>query len=158
MDDGYRDNFTEAFPILQKYGARSTIFMVTNNFDRPERLAWNEARQMVASDMEFQSHSVSHPDLTILADQPLRDELVNSKEILQKGLATSITSLAYPGGAFNEKVVIAVEKAGYLSAWKKGGGPLQPQNATDPYKLPRVRIHGKTDFAKFKLRATKGAS
>ena len=156
LDDGYRDNFTEAFPILKKHGARATVFMVTNNFGRPDRLAWNEAKQMFAADMDFQSHTVSHPDLTTLGAQNLQRELVDSKRILENGLKSPITSLAYPGGAFNPDVVIAVEQAGYLSAWKKGGGALQPKHASDPYLLPRVRIHGKTDLDKFKRRVLSG--
>ncbi len=156
MDDGYRDNFTEAFPILQKHGARATIFMVTNNFDRPERLAWSDAHIMKRGPVAFQSHTVSHPDLTILADEKLRFELEESKRILETGLGVTIISLAYPAGAFDPRVVIATERAGYLAGWKKGGGAVQPTSASRPFELPRIRVHGRTDLAKFKARVGSG--
>lgn len=156
MDDGYRDNFTEALPILTKYSAKATIFMVTNNFEAKERLSWADARQMLREKMSFQSHTVSHPDLTTLNPERLDFELIESKRVLESGLGTKVTSVAYPAGAFNRAVSKASEKAGYLAAWKKGGGPVYPVNATTPYELPRIRIHGKTDFEKFKRRVANG--
>jgi len=156
LDDGYRDNFTEAFPILQKYGAKATVFMVTNNFGRPERLSWDDAKAMLSNQVGFQSHSVSHPDLTTQSDPALLGELVDSKRILEKGLGVRVTSLAYPAGAHDDRVVEFVSRAGYDAAWKKGGGAVQPLHASDPYRLPRIRVHGRTDMSKFRQRVTSG--
>ncbi|MEZ5163649.1 MAG: polysaccharide deacetylase family protein [Fimbriimonadaceae bacterium] len=156
LDDGYRDNFTEAFPILKKYNVKATIFMVTNNFDRPNRLSWSDARTMNSQAVSFQSHTVSHPDLTLASDEALRHELVESKLILEKGLDSTVTSVAYPAGAFDRRVSIAAEDAGYLAAWKKGGGTVQPYCAANPYELPRIRVHGRTDIDKFRQRLMSG--
>lgn len=156
LDDGYRDNFTEAFPILQKYGAKATVFMVTNNFGRPERLAWDDAKAMSAGRVGFQSHTVSHPDLTALSDSDLTAELANSKQILEQGLGVRVTSLAYPAGAFDDRVVEFVSRTGYEAAWKKGGGAVQPQHSSEPFRLPRIRVHGRTDMEKFKQRVRSG--
>ena len=156
MDDGYRDNFTFALPILKKYRAKATVFMVTNNFDRPERLSWTDARHMVARDVAFESHTVSHPDLTTLSQTGLRHELRESRRILEEGLRVAVTSIAYPAGAFNSSVELMVADAGYLAAWKKGGGVVEPRHRESPYQLPRIRIHGRTDMAKFRERVASG--
>lgn len=156
LDDGYRDNFTEAFPILQKYGAKATVFMVTNNLGRPARLGWDDAKTMVAGDVGFQSHTVSHPDLTTQSDSVLQFELESSKQILESGLGIRVTSLAYPAGAHDDRVVEFLSRAGYEAAWKKGGGAVQPHHAEDPYRLPRIRVHGRTDMPKFKQRVRSG--
>lgn len=156
MDDGYRDNFTDALPLLKKYGAKATVFMVTNNFGKTGRLAWEDCREMGREKVDFESHTVSHPDLRKVSDQQLWDELVKSKTILEVGLGQPVTSLAYPAGEFDDRVVAKVQEAGYLSAWKKGGGPVRPQDAADPFLLPRIRVHGRTDIEKFKSRAMSG--
>lgn len=158
MDDGYQDNFIKALPLLEKYEAKATIFMVTSNFEKPARLNWDQAKQMVVNDVSFESHTVSHPDLTTLQGDQLKFELAESKSILEKGLNRPVRSIAYPAGQYNDLVVIATEEAGYFTGWKKGGGPVLPSNYGDPYRLPRIRIHGQTDIEKFKQRVTSGVS
>jgi len=158
MDDGYQDNFTEALPLLKKYEAKATIFMVTNNFEKPARLNWEQAKQMMVDDVSFESHSVSHPDLTTLQREQLKFELAESKAVLERGLNKPVRSIAYPAGAYSDLVVLATEEAGYFAGWKKGGGPVLPSNFGDPYRLPRIRIHGQTDIEKFKQRVTSGVS
>lgn len=156
LDDGYRDNFTHAFPILEKYGAKATVFMVTNNFGRPARLSWDDARAMNARAVAFESHSVSHPDLTTVSNEQLRTEVVDSKSILERGLGQRITSLAYPAGAFDSRVELALQAAGYDAGWKKGGGAVLPSDRNRPYQLPRIRVHGRTDLEKFIDRVESG--
>jgi peptidoglycan/xylan/chitin deacetylase (PgdA/CDA1 family) len=156
MDDGYRDNFTDALPLLKKYGAKATVFMVTNNFDKPDRLSWLNVLEMNRAKVEFESHTVSHPDLRKVGDKQLWDELVRSKQILEVGLSEPVTSLAYPAGEFDDRVVAMTEQAGYLSAWKKGGGPVRPENGASPLLLPRIRVHGRTDLEKFRSRVMSG--
>lgn len=156
FDDGYRDNFTEAFPILQEFGAKATVFMVSKNFDRPERIHWTDAFAMKAGEVAFESHSVSHPDLTVIGREALRHELEESKRVIEDGLGSQVTALAYPAGAFNQTVEVALASAGYLSRWKKGGGPVEPRNSQNMYQLPRVRIHGRTHMDKFVARAKSG--
>ena len=156
LDDGYRDNFTEAFPILEKYGAVATVFMVSDNFGRPQRLNPSEAKQMGASTVQFQSHSKTHADLTAISLAQLQEELVTSKQVIEQNLGAVVTSIAYPAGAFNDRVEIACVEAGYLAAWKKGGGAVQPGHVVKAFQLPRVRIHGRTDMKKFKERVRSG--
>ncbi len=156
MDDGYRDNFEVAYPILQKYGAKATIFMVTNNFGKPERLTWLDVKTMQQGKVSFGSHTVSHLDLTTLPDLGLKFELAESKRTLETGLATRIQSIAYPAGAFNPRVIRAVSAAGYRAGWKKGGGPVGPWCSGEMFKLPRVRVHGRTTMDDFVRTVTSG--
>lgn len=154
LDDGYKDNFEHAFPILQKYGANATIFMVTDNFERPGRLSWWEARTMRDRGVGYGSHSVSHADLTSVDESRLDHELLDSKRILEQGLQLPITGFAYPSGAYNDFVIERTKAAGYLAGWKKGGGPVQP--GAQAYMLPRVRVHGRTDMNDFKRKVWSG--
>ena len=154
MDDGYQDNFEKAYPILQKYHACATIFMVTNNFGKPDRLSWPEVLSMRDGGVGYGSHTVSHADLTTLPMDRLDYELVESKRILEQGLRTSIDDIAYPSGEYNDLVIERTKAAGYLAGWKKGGGPVQP--GSEAFMLPRVRVRGVTDLADFRKKVWSG--
>ncbi len=154
MDDGYKDNFEKAFPILQKYHACATIFMVTNNFDKPDRLSWGEVLTMRDGGVGYGSHTVTHADLTALPQDRLDYELVESKRVLERGLGSVITDIAYPSGEYNDVVIERARAAGYLAGWKKGGGPVQP--GAEAFMLPRVRVRGVTDLADFRKKVWSG--
>ncbi len=154
MDDGYRDNFTDAFPVLNKYGIPATVFLVTSVAGRSDHISWDEASVMSGAGWGIESHTINHYDLPTLNDEILTDEIVISKQIIEEHLKKPVTQLAYPSGAFDSRVTKFTRNAGYLAGWKKGGGPVMP--GCDPYKLPRVRVHGRTTLADFERKVWSG--
>jgi peptidoglycan/xylan/chitin deacetylase (PgdA/CDA1 family) len=140
LDDGYLDNFEHAYPILKKYGAKATVFMTTANLKRPERLHTEHLVAMRKDAVRFGSHTVTHVDLTKAAPSVLEFELVESRRVLEGVLGETIDSLAYPAGAYDDRVVLYAQKAGYRAGWKKGGGMVTPDE--DMMLLPRVRVSG----------------
>ncbi|MEQ1932554.1 MAG: polysaccharide deacetylase family protein [Fimbriimonadaceae bacterium] len=154
MDDGYRDNFEQAFPILKRHGVSATVFVVTSVVGDSKHLSWPQINELGAAAWSFGSHSVSHPDLTSLNELLLKAELGDSKRKLEEHTGTPITTIAYPSGRFDAKVVSETQQAGYLTGWNKGGGPVRPGD--DPYRLPRVRVHGRTTLADFKRKVWSG--
>ncbi|HEY3779686.1 MAG TPA: polysaccharide deacetylase family protein [Fimbriimonadaceae bacterium] len=147
MDDGYKDNFEKAFPILKKYNACATIFLVTSTIGTPKHLTWPDIDTMHTQSVGYGSHTVSHLDLTTLPRPRLDYELCESKRIVESHFNQQIGSIAYPSGEWNDLVVERTRSAGYLSGWKKGGGPVEPGN--DPLLLPRVRVRGVSTMEDF---------
>ncbi len=147
LDDGYIDNFEQAYPILKKYGAKATIFMTTVNLTRPGRLHAVHLVEMRQNQVRYGSHTVHHYDLTSLVPDVLDFELVESKRVLEQILGDEIDSLAYPAGAYNQIVVLHALDAGYRAGWKKGGGMVTPDE--DLMLLPRVRVSGRHTMVDF---------
>jgi peptidoglycan/xylan/chitin deacetylase (PgdA/CDA1 family) len=147
LDDGYEDNYTVAMPILQKYHATATIFVITKAVGAPGHVSWAGLKAMQAAGIEVQSHTVSHPDLPSLHGKGLDNELQSARKTLETRLNCPITTLAYPAGRYSDEVVERTRAAGYLSAWKKNGGMVTPTD--NVFLLPRVRVMGAEKIQQF---------
>ena len=110
FDDGYQTVYTNAFPVLQRYGMSATVFLtvgMNKDTNLPERLpslenrtmlSWNEIREMHRYGIDFGAHTLTHPDLTRLANPQLESEIYDSKAIIEDALGAHISSFSYPFG------------------------------------------------------------
>jgi peptidoglycan/xylan/chitin deacetylase (PgdA/CDA1 family) len=129
FDDGYRDNYDFAWPLLKRYGFTATIFLVSdtiggyNQFDAGlpgnlvPMLKWEQVREMHAAGIAFGSHTCSHPaSLLDLDDGRLSYELEASKVALEEGLNAEVGEFSYPHDQLDARAEAAVEAAGYTLA------------------------------------------
>jgi len=144
FDDGYKDNYLYAFPILKKYNLFATIFLVVNDIDKPDRLNWQEIFEMKNSGLiSFGSHTISHPYLTSLDEDKLKSEIFDSKRILEEKLFSPVKTFAYPAGFFNQKAKELVQNAGYILA--VAASKTRKANPSDIFAYKRIRISEKND-------------
>ncbi|WP_162532277.1 polysaccharide deacetylase family protein [Candidatus Scalindua japonica] len=103
FDDGFRDFYTQAFPVLQKYNFTATVFLPTefinNNGSRlneKEHLSWDEVRELNNNSINFGSHTVTHPQLKSIKKEEIEYEIRHSKETIEDKLGEVIDSFSYP--------------------------------------------------------------
>ncbi len=135
FDDGYEDNYTVAFPLLQRYGFRAVIFAVSHkrqktNFWDPDQqtvslLNRTQMHEMARHGIEFGSHTVSHLHLTRIALTKVKQELSQSKQRLEEILGQEIFSFAYPYGQLNHAIKLLVAETGYTFAAAGDSGPFK---------------------------------
>lgn len=141
FDDGYRDNYTNAFPILKEEGFKATFFIITNLAEERNDtyMTWEMLVEMQQAGMEIGSHTLSHIDLSGgRTEGRIRQELVNSRELLQQRLGVEIRTLAYPYGGYDSGVAELARQAGYWIAVTTEGGVVHSQN--DMMTASRVRV------------------
>ena len=140
FDDGYEDNYVNAYPILKKYGFKATIFVVTSFLDKNKKgyMSWDQAREMDTNGISIQSHTVDHKSMTDLTDDQLRMELVDSKKKAEKELGHPVNYMAYPTGTYNLHIAQMVKEAGYKAAFTIKYGNVD--KASNIYALERVPI------------------
>lgn len=145
FDDGYEDNYLNAFPILKKYGFKAVIFMVGVNIDAPRRLSGKQMKEMSAYGLEFGSHSVTHRDLTSLSPNELRQETRASKVAIEKVIGKEVKLFSYPYGFYNLPVWEDVEFTGFDGAVTVLSGPAK-YGYDNIFLMRRITILRNTDF------------
>lgn len=148
FDDGYMNNYTEAFPILKKLNMKATIFCVGNSLDGSYYLSEEAIKEMSDYGIDIESHTVNHVHLDTLSYDEQLLELKKSKEILEKITGREVISLAYPFGDYNEDSIRAAKNAGYKLAFTTNLGLSDRED--NIYELDRIYISSHYDMNTFK--------
>ena len=155
FDDGFANNYHHAFPILQKYHAKATIYLAPEIADI-DKLTSTQIQIMQASGLiEFGAHSVSHINLAQTPAEQAQLEIQQSKQQVEQLTGQPCQSFAYPFGRFNEQVVEWVKQAGFSSAvttQKKIIATPQQHALT----IPRISTHGAMDKGQFYVAFSRG--
>lgn len=141
FDDGYRDNYTNAYPILKKYGFTGVIFVITSFIDRklPYYISWDMAKEMQESGViDIESHTVDHISMTELNDEKLRRELTESKKRIEEVLEKPAEYVAYPTGTYNLHIADIVRGCGYKGAFTIKYGNVDAM--TNLYAIERLPV------------------
>ena len=164
FDDGFEDNFLNAFPILKKYNFKATIYLVPNQ----KTNHWEEKNTSVLSNLlnneqilqmqnsgliEFGSHTLSHVNLSTINDEQLLNELKKSKEEVEKITNQECEAFAYPYGKFDDNIVNSVKRVGYKNATVVKRGLFKKDD--DVFTIKRVGILGTESFFDFLLKISR---
>ncbi len=156
FDDAYKEAAEAAFPILQRYGFTAACMVVTNCIGKTNE--WDEEagrpsfqmmdevqiREWARGGFEFGGHSCSHPELSLVSDERVEQEVAQCKEALAKLLGKPPVSFAYPFGGFSAVATAAVGRHFQLgfTSW-----PGRLHLATDPLLVPRIAfLSGESRF------------
>lgn len=148
FDDGYRTFYTDAWPLLQKYGFNATVFLITDfcgkdnqwvgqpaSVPRAPLLSWGEVEELAKAGCEFGGHTSTHRPLSTLSGQKLQDELVKSKAKIMEVTGQSASTFAYPYGDTSGDAISAVQQH-YEGAVSTDLGICKL--SSNKYLLPRI--------------------
>ena len=147
-DDGYDDNYTQLFPLLKKYNAKATVFVITGEIGKQYYLTEAQIKEMSDSGLvSIQSHTVTHPHLSDLNAEQLEQEMTQSKETLTRITGKEPFVLCYPTGKYSE-LSLQKTKEHYSFGLLMNGG-MYTTGVQDPYMIPRFYISRDTDINAF---------
>lgn len=150
FDDGVENQYQNAFPLLKKYGVTATFFIYTNPIGRSKNfMTWDQIKALQAAGMTIGDHTMHHPFLQKITDPKiLNDEIVGSKNILEKELGTKITFFAYPFYQTSPAAIALLKSSGYTAA--RSGYTSVPNSANTLFDLRAVEANN--DFTDFSTR------
>jgi peptidoglycan/xylan/chitin deacetylase (PgdA/CDA1 family) len=147
FDDGHLNNYTIAFPIMQKYGFTGVVYIVGNYMGADQYMNADQIKEMAAAGWEVGSHGISHLDLTTLDPARQRYEVVDSRTLLENALGVPILTIAYPFGISNSGVIDYAQFAGYIGGMSLGF--TYDQGVSNLYTMQRRDIKGTYDVKQF---------
>ena len=148
LDDGYDDNYTQLFPLLQKYGMKATIFMIAGDIGKPHKLTRPQLRELAQSGLvSIQSHGWSHRNMADMGWPELVSELLRSKLALAFACGRVPTAVSYPNGRCTERTRTA---AGWFYAYGVRTFDGTYLTGTDPLLIPRIAVTRDMTLEQFK--------
>ena len=142
FDDGYRDAYACAFPILKEFDFVGTFFLVTGFIDegRPEHVSWDQVIEMNAAGMDMEAHGHTHTDLRDRSVEYLVWQVLGAKEAIEARTRKPVHFFCYPSGKYDEQVIRVLKSAHYWAAVTVDPGVEHRSDRL--FELRRIRVHG----------------
>jgi len=167
FDDGYRDFYTDALPVLKQCGFTATIYLATDRIQNsPARiegadyLTWNDVRELHKEGISFGAHTVTHPDLHSLPPDQIEYELGRSKELIEDRLGAAVESFSYPHGFPEEDKDYATYLQDLMCnlGYEHGVTTIlgRANRKTNRYFLPRLPVNSLDDPSFFRAKLEGG--
>jgi peptidoglycan/xylan/chitin deacetylase (PgdA/CDA1 family) len=159
FDDGFADFYTQALPVLINYGMRATLFITTHYVGGTSTwlshageahrlmLSWEQVREVSSHGIECGAHGHFHHQLDVMPAEAAREDILQSKGLLEQHLARPVFSFAYPHGYYSQPLKTIVQQAGFTSAC--GVKHAFSSSEDDPFALARLIVSRDTDLPAF---------
>ncbi len=159
FDDGFRNVFNNALPVLNELGFTSTNYLVAHQFDGGNvwdadhnvpfspLMSKDEAKAWVNAGQEIGSHTLDHVHLPELSKEEARRQILESRKLLSDVVEQEVTAFCYPYGHFNSEHALMAAEAGYQNATTTQRGLASAQDGY--FLLPRVGIWRTTHLLRF---------
>lgn len=162
FDDGYRDNYLNAYPFLKEQRIPAMIFLATDLIDQGKTLwehvpvtggriflTWDEVRTM-QDIIQYGSHSKTHPKFTQISSEQARQEIGSSRERIEQEMAKQVSAFSYPYGRNNAETRVILESLGFQLGVTTEYGYNTKQG--DWLKLKKIGILPTDTMTMFKLK------
>jgi peptidoglycan/xylan/chitin deacetylase (PgdA/CDA1 family) len=138
FDDGYEETASVAAPLLRRFGFCATVFVTPTEIGLPGFMTWDQLQAVVRDGVVVGSHTLHHTYLPLASSQQVTQELVESKQTLERRLGRRIELLSYPIGGFTPEIQAIAKASGYRAACTTNRA--RSRMAHDLFALRRIKM------------------
>jgi len=149
FDDGYVDNYENAYPILQKYGLVGTFFVLTAppDYADPNYMSWPMIKEMSDNGMDIELHSKDHIDLRYCSYECLIFQIIGGRQSIEGHTGRPVNFMAYPSGKYNDTLLRFLNTNNFWAAVTTINGRVH--SLSDSLLWTRLRVSGQLTFEGF---------
>jgi len=147
FDDGYDDNYSQAFAILRHRGLSGTFFIITDVVGQPGYMTWQQIAEMTRADMLTAAHGRTHTDLALSGPESTTWQVTGSRTILEEKTGRPVRFYCYPSGRYTAQTISILRAQGYIGAVSTAYGATH--TVATLFELKRVRIRGADTLEQF---------
>ncbi len=150
FDDGYDDNYLNAFPTLKDFGFKGTFFVIgaPTDYGSPGYMRWEQILEMYENDMEIGAHSLTHRYNLGQFRASIQDsEIKKTHQLMVDHLPNWTPLFSYPSGSYNQYTLDLLSQLGYVAAVTTKQGTLL--SGAMPLELRRIRVRGEWSMSQF---------
>jgi peptidoglycan/xylan/chitin deacetylase (PgdA/CDA1 family) len=139
LDDGYRDNYTYAFPIFQKYHLKANIMLATGLMEGSDYLTWSQVSEMKNSGLLYYTdHTWSHYAVDKGTTDKIQTEILTGQKQIEEHTGEHTDVFTYPYGSFSNTAIALLKQDNFSGAFTTKPGKVQCDSQL--MTLPRTRI------------------
>jgi peptidoglycan/xylan/chitin deacetylase (PgdA/CDA1 family) len=132
FDDGNRSDLELALPALRDRRLTATFFVIADRLSTPRFLDVADVKTLAAEGMTIGSHGMRHLRWRDLGDAELREELLDSRRLLEDVVGGPVVTAACPFGSYGARSLRALRHAGYARVFTSDRGPTDPHAWLQP--------------------------
>lgn len=149
FDDGYEDNYQNAFPVAKKYNIKLNIMLATGLLENNDFMTWDQIKEMAGSGLvTFGNHTWSHYSLPNGDDAKIDSEIKTSEQQIKDHVGYAPTYIAWPWGSYDNRTISGARNNGISAGFSTIDGQIQCDSFL--WGLHRTRI-GNSSLAAYGL-------
>jgi peptidoglycan/xylan/chitin deacetylase (PgdA/CDA1 family) len=156
FDDGYVDNYKNAFPILKRHGMVASFFVLTGPIDEgnPDYMTWDMLREMHHAGMDIELHGRDHLEMTDRSHDFLIYQMLGGAQTIEAEIGVYPRFFSYPSGLYDEQAIQVLQEVDFWGAVSVTDGVTQSSDHL--YELRRIRMRGDYTLDQFIYRIERG--
>ncbi|MBO7435757.1 polysaccharide deacetylase family protein [bacterium] len=154
FDDGWKSQYQNAVPLLEKYGFRGVFYVYPDFVGGSAAMNWKQIQSLAKRGHTVGCHSMTHPKLTPDKNESdrnykarIKEEIIDAKKVIEEKTGISVTDFCFPYGYYSEDCFKLLDKAGFETATTVNAG--QNSKNSDPYLLSRYQVNQSTSLSTF---------